>query len=42
MKNIWTLDLIQMTTNKTIKFSSMIIAVRALFLDNSKNYPQIF
>ena len=31
-----------MTTNKTIKFSSMIIVVRALFLDNNKNYPHIF
>ena len=28
--------------NKTTKISSMIIVVRAIFLENQKYYPQVF
>ena len=32
----------ELPLNKTIEIPSMIIAVRAIFLENSKYYPQVF
>ena len=31
-----------LTLNKTIEIPSMIAVVRSIFLENNKNYPQIF
>ena len=44
MKNIWKSNLIGMTSyllNKTIEIPSMIIAVKAVFRENNKYYPQV-
>ena len=32
----------ELSLNKIIEMSSMIIAIRAVFLENNKYYPQIF